>query len=523
MTQLRPRPSIRLAVVAVAVLAVIATSAVATAGQAPTQATVDDAATDPRADTDDRVEGALTITNVTVSREQPTAGDTFEVQLTVRNHEGAGVQVGLNEISLNGPNEERVVTDVGTLPAGASTTVTFPVTIDQPGQYSLGATARGIAPGEGFATANRPIPVQVVADRGPQVNIIAPELEAGLESTADVTVVSGNYQSVESLDLQLDGENVRVQNPRRVRTALSAEANASYNFDLAPTASGPTDLTATLTYTTPGGERRTATSTRTMVVEEPDRQVSLTASGGTVGPSARTTLRVTVANEGDRSVSGLQFRLDGRDGDIRLVDPRRVAAALPAGNETTYAIEARNVDPGSHQVTVEGAYETAGGTHREFSRTVTATVTEQQNPGRVNLTGLRISPGADGLSVRGTASNGGTTNVTGVTVRVGQSASVAPAQSQSSFFIGEVEAGDFSSFDVTAVPRTNGSVTVPLEVSYAVDGVERQRTVTVDYRPPARPQPASTQQGGDTPLVVIGGGLLLVGGVVTVAWRRIRG
>jgi carbon monoxide dehydrogenase subunit G len=521
MTQRRHIQSVRPVLVAVAALALIATSAVAVAGQAPTQATVDNAAAGPLADTDDRVEGALTVTNVTVSREQPTAGDTFEVQLTVRNHEGAGVQVDLNEISLNGPDEERVVNDVGTLPAGASTTVTFPVTIDQPGQYSLNAKARGIAPGAGFATANRPIPVQVVADRGPQVNIIAPELETGLESTADVTVVSGNYQSVESLDLRVDGEHIRVQNPRRVRTALSAEANASYDFDLVPTTSGPTDLTATLTYTTPGGERRTATSTRTMVVEEPDRQVSLTASGGTVGPSARTTLQVTVANEGDRSVSGLQFQVDGRD--IRLVDPQRVAAALPAGNETTYTIEARDVDPGSHRVTVTGAYETAGGTHREFDRSMTATVTEQQNPGRVNLTGLRISPGANGLAVRGTASNGGATNVTGVTVQVGQSASVAPAQSQSSFFVGEIEAGDFSSFDVTAVPRTNGSVTVPLEVSYAVDGVERQRIITVDYRPPARPQPASTQQGGNTPLVLVGGGLLLVGGVVTVAWRRIRG
>ncbi|MFT4945410.1 MAG: hypothetical protein ACI9K3_001357 [Halovenus sp.] len=516
----RTQPT-RSTLVALVVLAIVATPSVAAAGQMPTQATLDNAAVGPLADTDDRVEGALTITNVTVSREQPVAGDTFKIQVTVRNHEGAGIQVDLNEISLNGPNKEHVVNDVGTLPAGASATVTVPVTIDQPGQYSLNAKARGIAPGAGFATANRPIPVQVVADRPPQVNIIAPELEAGLESTADVTVVSGNYQSVESLDLRLGGENVRVQNPRRVRTALSEDSNASYDFDLVPTTSGPTDLAATLTYTTPGGERRTVTSTRTMVVEGPDQQISLTTSGGTVGPSARTTLQVTVANEGDRSVSGLQFQFDGRD--MQLVNPRRVAAALPAGNETTYTIEARNVAPGPHQVTVEGAYETADGTRREFSRAMTATVTEQRNPGRVNLTGLRISPGANGLAVRGTASNGGSTNVTGVTVQVGQSASVAPAQSQSSFFVGKVEAGDFSSFDVTAVPRTNGSVTVPLEVSYAVDGVQKQRTVTVDYRPPARPQPTSTQQGGGTPLVLIVGGLLLVGGVVTFAWRRIRG
>jgi len=508
-----------LTLLVVATLVVVMTAPPVAAGQAPTAAATNSVPAQ-QLDTTDEELGALTITNVTVSQEQPVAGDTFEVRLTVRNHEGAGTPVELKKVSLNGPNKDRSVSDPGTLPEGASTTVTFPVTVDSPGQYSLDATVRGVAPGEGFATANRPVPVRVVENQGPQLNLIAPDLETGVESTAEVTVTSGNYQSVQSLELTVDGEQVRVQNPRRIRTELSGQAKANYTFDLVPTAADSTDLTAELSYTTPSGERKTVTSVRTVTIEEPDQPVSLAVSGDTVGPSGQTDLELTVANEGDKPVSGLEFQLDGRD--IQLVDTRYVTATLPAGNETTYIVEARGVDPGSYPLRAVGTYRTDGDTQHEFEQTVTATVTERRNPGQVNITGLRVSPGSTGLEVRGTASNSGSTNVTGVTIRVGQSQTVAPAQTQSSFFVGNIQAGEFSSFDVNAVPQANGSVTIPLEVSYVVDGVQKQQTIELDYQGPTRPQPSQPQQsGGGLPLVLVGG-VVVVGGALVAVWRRVR-
>jgi len=192
MTELGASGPARLVLLIVATLTVLTAASVGAAGHVSTAAAVDPGPAQQTDDTDDEM-GALTITNVSISREQPVAGDTFEVRLTVRNQEGAGTPVELNEMSLDGPSEERSAEGPGTLPPGASTTATFPVTVDSPGEYSLDASVRGVAPGEGSATANRPVFVRVVENRGPQLNVIVPDLETGAESTADVTVVSGNY------------------------------------------------------------------------------------------------------------------------------------------------------------------------------------------------------------------------------------------------------------------------------------------------------------------------------------------
>jgi hypothetical protein len=297
---------------------------------------------------------------------------------------------------------------------------------------------------------------------------------------------------------------------------LPEEEQANYQFTIEPQRPGQIPLTTELRYTDASGTRNTVSNTRILRVEPLDPAVSIALSAADVGPSERTSFQLNVANERAKSISGLTLQV--QSDDVKLLDTQRVAATVPAEEKKTYEIEAREVDPGATQLTVQGSYTLANGDQQEFTRRLETTVTERPNPGRVNLTGIRITPGQSGLEVRGTASNAGTTNVTGVVISVEESRSVVPAQSQASFFVGDIQAGEFTSFDVSAVPQTNGTVTVPLTVSYVVDGTDVQRTVELEYRPPTQ-RTDPQQSGGGFPFAAIGGAVLVIGSAALV-WRR---
>jgi hypothetical protein len=138
----------------------------------------------------------------------------------------------------------------------------------------------------------------------------------------------------------------------------------------------------------------------------------------------------------------------------------------------------------------------------------------------VTLTNLDVEPAGDSLRIRGTASNPGGSNVTGVTVSVRDSETVRPGANSSDFFVGRIGPSDFGTFETQATPEANGTVTVPIHVSYVVDGVERETVRRVTYTRPANDETADDSSGG-LPLELLGGAaLLLVGGAVV--WR-VRG
>jgi hypothetical protein len=95
-----------------------------------------------------------------------------------------------------------------------------------------------------------------------------------------------------------------------------------------------------------------------------------------------------------------------------------------------------------------------------------------------------------------------------------------------------VPASDFASFDVYATTEGNVS-TVPVEVSYIVDGDRKTRTVEVDAAGASRAlesqqRAAAADTGGSNgfPLLAVAIGLIVVVAVVAVivqAWRTSRG
>jgi hypothetical protein len=255
---------------------------------------------------------------------------------------------------------------------------------------------------------------------------------------------------------------------------------------------------------------------------------SLEAETAVVG--AYRSLNLTVSNGRETQIRDVAVSLDSDD--VQFRQSRRVSPVLASGNATTYQFRALATEAGRFPVDLRLRYTGANGTRHVVNRTLTADFVPPTNPGRVNLTGVSIEPRGDTLRVSGSASNPGGDRVTGVTVEVVDSDEVAPAQPQPDYFVGEVPASDFETFDVNA-KLSGDRESVPLRVVYVVDGVRRTRSVTVPYdggsRPPAlaaqnrsAPDRSSTSGSLPGPLSVptLGGAAALVIVVGAYVWRR---
>lgn len=239
-------------------------------------------------------------------------------------------------------------------------------------------------------------------------------------------------------------------------------------------------------------------------------------------PGSRTSLNLSLTNGLDEPIRNVEIRLRGEE--VSVKDDRRSIAKLDGTSTQTFAFEVSGETEGTANLTADLEYVTANGTHRTVTRTLTPTFTAVSNPGAVNLTGISVARRGQTLEITGSASNVGTTDVLGVTVGVESGTGVSPGQSTAEYFVGEVPASDFSSFKVQARLDGNAStVTIPLRVSYIVDDVRRNRTVSITYDVPQSDTEESSKSKSSFPLSVgLGAGLV---GVVALAggWRWFRG
>lgn len=256
----------------------------------------------------------------------------------------------------------------------------------------------------------------------------------------------------------------------------------------------------------------------TVTVEQPHPAMSLTADDATA--SGRSDLSLTLANGLPDTVRGLSVEFESDD--VSLMADRRVVSSLDPGQQANVTVPVRNASAGKHTVTTRLSYLTADGESRTVTERLSATIDEER-PAQIDLTGLRTTQEGDEVVVRGSASNTGGTNASSVTLSVGDGDAVSPAQNQATYFVGEVKASDYSSFEVhaTLTTNTNRSVTVPVEVSYSVDGERVTRTVDVGFTPDAPGPGTQSRQSSSSPVVpaVVGLVALVVGGL---AWHRFR-
>lgn len=100
---------------------------------------VDAQSTDQRA--------AVAVSNVTASTQTPTAEEPFSLRVTIANYEGSGQAVTLNQLVVVDGDRQYIADDIGSLTPGSRTTVSVPLTIDDPGQQTVNLQVYGSSGG----------------------------------------------------------------------------------------------------------------------------------------------------------------------------------------------------------------------------------------------------------------------------------------------------------------------------------------------------------------------------------------
>jgi hypothetical protein len=448
----------------------------------------------------------VSIADVTVSPSQPAPGERFTVTTTIRNAESTPNSpsddfqiraVAVRDADSPARTYARVE-KLGTLPEGASVDVPLTLSFDEAGVRELRVFVFGSG-GAGPVEYRYPV-VVTVREGGPQVSVLTGDADpvVGAASTVNVSVANGEAEAVRNVRLELGGRSVDVEDATRVLPRIESGATETFAFEVTPAATDGT-LRGTLRYTTASGDVRTTAVSSSFVADPLRVDVGLDAdvpAGGTDPP-----VEAELSNFGNAPLTDVVVRAEA---DGRVVARRSVQDVAP---ETTrrVALNVTGVDEGVLDVTAD--YEVGG----RAGSTRTA-VDYAATPGRIELTGVDVAREGDRIHLSGSASNVGLSDVQGAVVSVVPSEGVTPARPYREYFVGTIPASDFVSFDLYA-RADSGTETVPVQVSYLVDGERRETVsnVSVADLPPERDGGGS---GGSSTLLLAGG---VVAGVVLLA------
>jgi hypothetical protein len=373
--------------------------------------------------------------------------------------------------------------------------------------------------------------VTVVAANGPAVNVSSVNVTptdptVGETVTVEVTISnqegSNSVVDVSSIMLRTTSEHYeRVEDVGAIAPGGSLTIPITTSFDTA----GQKELLAHVSAASQSNGSETSHLRAyyrpiTIDVEEPEIDAGIAASTNTSGETT-----VTLTNYGNVEFTDAEIRTSV-NGTQR--DQRDTFDITPNESESV-TFDTANYD--SDIVTLTGAY-TARGERHEVTRTVDL---NQQVQGEIRLTSVEVTERGTTISVDGEAANIGGTDVESVLVRVPDSDTVSPAGGSGEFFVGSVDASEFATFELSS-SVSNGTDTLPIELTYIVDDERITTTQTIDISTagssspePSQGQPAASSTGDGSsgslglPLIPLILGLFVVvggSGVLYWLWNR---
>lgn len=373
--------------------------------------------------------------------------------------------------------------------------------------------------------------VTAVAANGPAVNVSSVNVTptdptVGETVTVEVTISnqegSNSIADVSSIMLRTTSEHYeRVEDVGAIAPGGSLTIPITTSFDSA----GEKNLLAHVSAASQSNGSRTSHLRAyyrpiTIDVEAPEIDAGIAASTNNSGETT-----VTLTNYGNVELTDAEIRT-AVDGTQR--DQRSTFDITPNESESV-TFDTTNYD--SDAVTLTGAYTARGERHR-VTRTVDL---NRQVQGEIRLTSVELTERGTAISVDGEAANIGGTDVDSVLVRIPDSETVSPASGAGEFFVGSVDASEFATFELSS-SVSNGTDTLPIELTYLVDNERVTTTQTIDLSTasPVSPEssqdrPAATASGDGSagssglPLIPLIIGLLVVvggSGLLYRLWNR---
>ena len=454
---------------------------------------------------------------VDVSTDSALPGD--DQTMTVRLSNGLSAAVDSVELTVDGENVDvrnpRQVT--ASVASGASESFEFRVTpaaetvqpVNVTIQYSFEGDRRSVD----YRLRPNFTPTNDIEH--PQVAMTAEAGEAGESRTATVTLSNGLDERIRNVELTVAGEQIEFDDPRRVAASVEAGVTEQYEFTVTPAVAERLPVEVSLSYTV-GGERRgteytlePSFGTADAPADRPQLQVDV--EDAVAGASRPVT--VTVANGLGNEVRQLDVSVSSPD--VTFKSNARVRSALQAGGTAELVFTAVAEESGVYPVEVTFDYRDDG-VQQRVTRTFDVEFAPPSNPGQITLTDVDAIAQGSSLELSATASNVGSERVESVVVSLPDSADVDGRE----YFVGGVDGSDFSSFTISTTVDEN-ITSVPVEVTYVVDGVQKTVTTEVPVEQTELRQASESSGGSSVPLIPVAvvGVLVIVLGVA----YRVRG
>jgi uncharacterized membrane protein len=454
----------------------------------------------------------LTVDDVTVSPETPTAGEPVTVEATVQNSAGSTQAVEIDRVAIVEDGETLVdASGIGSLAIGDGTTVPLTTTFDEAGVHETTVEFTGTDEDGETVTVSQPLTV-VVEGGAPSIERRNITAVAGAPANITMTVGNPTQATLRNVVVSLDGPGLVGEVDRRVVPSIDPGEETPLTFRLRPESAGETVLETRMSYTTAAGTEASVTSSEILQIQPREERVAVRVttrepaqdSQGTdlgVGVAgildqqnndqeseeSESGVRVTISNVGNAPVTDVV--LDPQAGN-RSLGPRPVTDELAPGTEESVVVSLERTP--AAEVHFEAQYNTGGG-----ESTASTVYRPTPNQGAVAVTGVDLERDGEDLTITGDIGNRGEGEVTGVVVAVTEAEGVSPSYPARDFFVGSIDGDGFAPFELTATIDENATH-VPLEVEYLVAGDERTETV----RFPVEGATETGGSGGPSALVV---------------------
>jgi len=446
----------------------------------------------------------VAVQSATVEPTNPRVGEDVTITATIRNFESSPAAAEITQITLrSGSRVVEAADDPGTIGPGGTIELPLTTVFETAGRKRLTIRVYGRGADGGVFNVQYPVSIPV-EERGHDVQLsLSSPNEPSTETQVNVTMANGAETNVSNLELTLSGPNATVEDARRVNAALRAGSERVVTYDVTFGTAGTQSLSATLGYRDGDGDRQSISTSRTFAVQRTDVDAELDAEVVRANDTAR--IDASVTNFGNVPLEHVRIRAEA-DGETVA---RKLVADVPTETTRTVSIDESSLPAGP--VRLFATYEA----DRERYETATTVDFAPTTRGNVTLTGIEVVPAGSSIRLVGSASNTGETAVTGAVVAVVATDRVTPVAPTKDYFVGNVPAGEFTSFELTARLAGNRTDTIPVRIAYIADGERHQRVVDVSVAG-GMAAPAGSSSGGPPDGPPGGGGFLGFGQIDVV-------
>ncbi len=206
--------------------------------------------------------------------------------------------------------------------------------------------------------------------------------------------------------------------------------------------------------------------------------------------------------------------------DVVFTPPEVFVGTIQAGNRSTatFTLNTMASSPGIKDVSFSASYFNGDNLHQSAGVNTTINVVEQSS---LLLTAIEIKDVGTKYTITGDINNVGITDAKNVMLSIVESDDVEPVQPYANYFIGTLEADDFSSFELSARLSSGDITSVPVLIEFRnTDNAYTSITESIDLD--KNSIIGSGSGDGMSPIVI---GAIVISGIVIIviigySWKK---